>query len=114
MEFVNAPPPAVSTPPPLQPSVPWLYATVQFCSTDPGYRYAPHPENSQTPAAVAPGDPSNAEHIVKNWLECIRTRQKPVANEEAGYYSAMACFMANQAFQKKARIEWNPAWDLPA
>jgi len=79
-----------------------------------GYRYAPHPENSQTPSAVAPGDPSNAEHIVKNWLECIRTRQKPVANEEAGYYSAMACFMANQAFQKKARIEWNPAWDLPA
>ncbi len=79
-----------------------------------GYRYEPHPETSQTPAAMAAGDPSNAEHLVKNWLQCIRTREKPVANEEAGYYSAMACFMGNRAHQRKTRVTWNPDWDLPA
>jgi len=79
-----------------------------------GYRYEPHPENSQVPPAMAPGDPSNAEHLVKNWLQCIRTRERPVADEEAGYYSAMACFMGNRAYQRKTRVQWNRDWDLPA
>jgi hypothetical protein len=55
---------------------------------------------------------ANAENILKNWLECIRDRKKPVANEEEGDYSAVACFMANRAFQTKVRVVWDPAWDL--
>ncbi len=79
-----------------------------------GYEYVPHPKNSQTPAARAPGDPSNARWLIENWLECIRTRQKTVANEEEGYYSAMACFMGSQAYRTKARVTWDEKWNLPA
>ncbi len=79
-----------------------------------GYEYTPHPRNSTTPAARAKGDPPSAEWLVKNWLDCIRTRQKPVANEEEGYYSSMACFMGNQAYRTKSRVVWDDKWNLPA
>ena len=48
---------------------------------------------SKEPPVTAPGDPPSAEYLIKNWLDCIHTRQKPVANEEEGYYSSVACFM---------------------
>jgi len=44
----------------------------------------------------------------------IVRRKDAVANEEEGYYSAMACFMANQAFRTRSRVTWDPEWDLPA
>ena len=79
-----------------------------------GYRYTPNSKFSQEPAAAVPSAPANAENILKNWLDCMRTRRKTVANEEEGHYTAVACYMANQAFQKKTRIVWNDEWDLPA
>ncbi|MCX6624920.1 MAG: hypothetical protein NTY38_28440, partial [Acidobacteria bacterium] len=57
---------------------------------------------------------ANAEVILPNWLECMRTRKKTVANAEEGHYSAVACFMANKAFNTKSRVVWDQAWELPA
>ena len=74
--------------------------------------YVPNKKYSQAPPARSDGTKPNAEPNLKNWLDCIRTRQKAVGNEEEAYYSTMACFMGNQAFQKSARIVWDPAWDL--
>ena len=44
----------------------------------------------------------------------MRDRKKTAANEEQGYYSAVACFMANQAYRTKSRVMWDKKWDLPA
>ncbi len=79
---------------------------------DPGWVYTPKPKASNVPAASGPGGPSSAELLLKNWLECIRTREKPVANEVEGYYSAMACYMGLEAYRQKKRIEWNRKWDV--
>lgn len=81
-----------------------------FC----GYEYVPNTKFSKTAAVKVPMQASNAERILPDWLECIRTRRKPVANEEEGYYSAIACFMANKAFNTKTRVVWDRQWDLPA
>ncbi len=81
---------------------------------DTGYVYTPNTNVSKEPSATAGGTGASADNILKNWLECMRSRRKTVANEEEGYYSAVACFMANQAFLKKTRILWDRAWDLPA
>jgi predicted dehydrogenase len=77
-----------------------------------GYTYTPNDRFSKEYARSVTMPAANAENILKNWLECIRDRKKTVANEEEGYYSAVACFMANRAFQTKARVTWEPAWDL--
>jgi predicted dehydrogenase len=78
-----------------------------------GYEYVPNSRFSKQAAAKVPMPPTNAETILPNWIECIRTRNKPVANEEEGYYSSVACFMANLAYNRKTRVVWNPKWDLP-
>ena len=81
---------------------------------DIGYIYTPNDKFSKQPPARVPAANVNAENILKNWLECIRDRKKPVANEEEGYYTAVACFMAARAFRTKSRVLWNKSWDLPA
>ena len=81
---------------------------------DPCFRYTPNTKFSKEPAEKVAGTPAMADNVVKNWLECMRDRKKPVGNEEEGYYSSVACYMASQAYQKKTRILWSPAWDLPA
>ena len=81
---------------------------------DTGYIYTPNDKFSKEPSARVPAANANAENILKNWLECIRDRKKPVANEEEGYYTAVACFMAARAFRTKSRVVWNRSWDLPA
>jgi len=79
-----------------------------------GYDYQPHPNNSTVAAGRGPGDPSSAEWLLRNWMDCIRTRNKPLANEEEGYYSSMACFMGNLAYRRRMRVPWDNKWDLPA
>jgi predicted dehydrogenase len=69
---------------------------------------------SKEPPVTAPGDPASAEQLLRNWFECIRTREKTVANEEEGYYSSIACFMGRRALETKSRVVWDAAWDLPA
>jgi predicted dehydrogenase len=81
---------------------------------DVGYVYTPNGQFSKEPAATAPGQSANAEYILKDWVACIRNRKKTVANEEEGYYSSVACFMAAQALRTRSRVVWDKKWDLPA
>lgn len=78
-----------------------------------GWEYWPTP-SSGNEQLRGPGFPSSAEWLIRNWFDCIRSREKPVANEEEGYWSSMACFLGNQAYRTKSRVVWNPEWDLPA
>jgi predicted dehydrogenase len=78
-----------------------------------GYQYTPNDKFSKAPAETAPGTGASAENLVRNWVECIRTRQQPVASAEEAYYSTMACFMAAQAFRTQSRVVWDRKWDLP-
>jgi predicted dehydrogenase len=88
--------------------------TVHRYRRDLGWEYQPNPSTTKAAAERAPGDPPSAEHLLRNWLECVRTRRKTVADEEAGYYSSMACFMGNQAYRTKSRVVWDEKWNLPA
>jgi predicted dehydrogenase len=81
---------------------------------DTGYIYTPNGKYSKEPAATMKTKQTNAETILRNWIECMRDRKRTVANEDEGYYSAVACYMANRAFQTKSRVVWNKEWELPA
>lgn len=82
--------------------------------TDIGYRYIPNGRFSKELAVAVPAKSANAETILRDWLDRMRDRKRPAANEVEGYYSAVACFMANQAYQTKSRVSWDNQWDLPA
>jgi len=81
---------------------------------DYGYIYTPNTKFSQEPPAAVRFPPSNAENILRDWLDRIRDRKRTVVNEEEGYYSSVACFMAAQALRRRSRVVWDRKWDLPA
>jgi predicted dehydrogenase len=80
----------------------------------PGYSYTPNNANSKVPAGKGEGTAALANNLLKNWLECIRDRKRTAANEDEGYYSAVTCYMINEAYRTKSRVLWDKRWDLPA
>mgnify|MGYP002623712645 CR=1 FL=1 len=46
---------------------------------------------------------------MQNWLDCIRTRELPVADVEIGHRSVTVCHLANIARAVGRRLRWDPA-----
>jgi hypothetical protein len=46
---------------------------------------------------------------MKNFLECIASREKPVSDIEQGYMSAAACILANISMQLGRTLQWDHA-----
>ncbi len=43
----------------------------------------------------------------KNWLQCIRSRQKPTSEIETCVRSSAVCILANLAMRSKTRLDWD-------
>ena len=50
-----------------------------------------------------------ARHHLQNWLDCIRSREKPVADVEIGHRSVTVCHLANIARAVGRPLRWDPA-----
>ena len=50
-----------------------------------------------------------ARHHLQNWLDCVRTREKPVADVEIGHRSVTVCHLANIARAVGRPLRWDPA-----
>ena len=49
----------------------------------------------------------------ENWLECIKTRQRPIADVEIGARSVTVCHLANLAYWHGKRLNWDPQkWEF--
>jgi hypothetical protein len=44
---------------------------------------------------------------VQNFLQCMRTRQKPAADMEIGYHAALPCLLALEAIQQGKTLAWD-------
>ena len=52
----------------------------------------------------------DADHTVglmRNFLDCIKTRERPVCDVEEGHHSTIFAHLANIALEKRATIAWN-------
>ena len=45
----------------------------------------------------------------QNFLECVKTRQKPICDVEIGHRSATVCHLGNIAVRTGKKIQWDPA-----
>ena len=48
------------------------------------------------------------DHHQKNWLDCIKSRAKPVADVETGHRSATVCHLGNIARWTGRKLQWDP------
>ena len=44
----------------------------------------------------------------RNWIDCIRSRNKPVADVARGAHTSILCSMANIGYQIRQEVQWNP------
>ena len=44
----------------------------------------------------------------RNWLDCIRSRERPVADVEVGARSVTVCHLANLAYWNRRKLRWDP------
>jgi hypothetical protein len=56
--------------------------------------------------------PGFSENHLRNWLTCIRTRQRPIADVEIGHRSATVCHLGNIARYAGGRLAWDPAKEV--
>jgi hypothetical protein len=52
-------------------------------------------------------DPAIQEVHVRNFLECVKSRQKPAADVEIGHTSIIPCHLANISYKTGQRILWD-------
>ena len=52
-------------------------------------------------------DPSCQEAHVQNFLDCVRSRQRPVADVETGYHSVSACLAGVIAYRLGRKVKWD-------
>ena len=45
---------------------------------------------------------------VRNFLDCVRTRQDPAGPVEIGHRTASICHLGNIAMMLKRKVEWDP------
>ena len=53
--------------------------------------------------------PAVGNNHKQNWLDCIRTRRRPVADVEIGAKTAQVCQLAAIGYQLRRRLTWDPA-----
>jgi hypothetical protein len=45
---------------------------------------------------------------MQNWLDCIKSREKPIADAEVGHRSTTVCHLGNIARWVGRRLRWDP------
>jgi predicted dehydrogenase len=69
------------------------------------FRIIPEKRGAE-PTVVKATDSGNVRHWA-NFLECVKTRQKPIADIEIGARSSSTCILGNVSYRAKVRIDWD-------
>jgi len=68
------------------------------------------PANKKVEAQTFEKDPQMGQTNVphwKNWIECIKTREKPTSEIETCVRSSTVCLLGNLAMRHKAFLDWD-------
>jgi hypothetical protein len=72
------------------------------------YRIVPEKDSGVEAADVRRSDNSNVKHWA-NFVQCIRTRERPASDIEICNRSSMSCHLANASLRSGVRIDWDAA-----
>ncbi len=52
------------------------------------------------------------DHHMQNWFDCIKSRERPIADVEIGHRSAILCHLGNIARWAGRRLKWDPEKEI--
>jgi len=72
------------------------------------------PEIVTTPLAGIDGGTGSTptpwpKNHLRNWLDCLRTREEPICSAETGHRTASICHLANIGYKLRRKLTWDPA-----
>ncbi len=70
------------------------------------YRIIPERGSKLEPVEVKSSNNSNMAHWA-NFLDCVRTRQKPISDVETCFRTTAACILGNVALLSRMRVDWD-------
>jgi predicted dehydrogenase len=70
------------------------------------YRIIPEKGSGLQPVEVQRSNVSNLDHRA-NFIQCVRTRQRPVSDIEICHKSTTTCHLANVSLRSKVRVDWD-------
>jgi len=89
-------------------------AAVEMCGTEgrlliDRQHYEFHPKGRGSEPTIVKAEPYDftLDHV-KNFLECMRTRQRPNGDVLIGHRSAQASHLGNLAYEQKRRLDFDP------
>jgi hypothetical protein len=50
----------------------------------------------------------DSKNHLSDFLECVKTRKKPITSEQVGARSAICCHLMNQAYFHGRKFKWDP------
>ncbi len=71
-----------------------------------GYQVIPE-KNSTLQASEAKNTNNNGQDHWKNFIDCIKTRQRPISDIEIAHRSTSTALLGNVALRSKLRIDWD-------
>ncbi len=75
---------------------------------DGGWEVISEPKKETVKSARYPGSPDARPAHVRNFLDCMRSRQDPVEHLERGHFVSTVAHLGNLALRSNARILWDP------
>lgn len=95
---------------------PWGMAFVGTEGTliinDSGWEILREPSKDALEARKFPGGPDPRPAHVRNFLDCLKSRQQPIENFEVGHHVSTVAHLGNLALRTGRRIVWDPAQEL--
>jgi hypothetical protein len=73
-----------------------------------GQNFAVIPEKLKPKPALDTEKYHSGDDHIRNFLECIKSRQEPAAPIEVGHRSATVCHLGNIAIQLNKKLSWDP------
>lgn len=71
-----------------------------------GLQVLPEPESGIEPLAESGNGDCHADHM-RNFLDCVKSRQTPICDMETGHRSSAAAMLGNIAYRTGRRIRWD-------
>ncbi|MDO5566768.1 MAG: Gfo/Idh/MocA family oxidoreductase [Planctomycetia bacterium] len=83
------------------------YWSKESLSGDVVYELEQFPEDKTEPRLEKHAAPA-VRSLMKNWLDCIADRSRPVSDIEEGMISTVCCILGNISMELKRSLEWDP------
>ncbi|NWG14158.1 MAG: hypothetical protein HXY20_11550 [Acidobacteria bacterium] len=76
---------------------------------DRGWEIIPEPKKKNLQAEKFPGSPDARPAHVRNFLDCVRSREQPVENLELAHHVSTVAHLGNIALRSGRKITWDHA-----